>query len=90
MFKEDKDLIVFVRKNCEFDVNAEKSFIDKLANQYSFNVSQIAYIKELILFISKNGYFNRHDLLRPELSFNSLFNSEEINNLIKSIEEVIS
>lgn len=47
---------------------------------------QIAYLRELLLFISQNGYFDKADLLREELNFNGIFNSIEIGKLIKDIE----
>ena len=50
---------------------------------------QIAYVKELLLFISQNGYFEKSDLLREELDFRGIFNSIEINRLIEEIENII-
>ncbi len=52
-----------------------------------FNDEQIAYVKELLLFISQNGKFERTDLLREELNFNGIFNSQEIGLLIRDLEE---
>ena len=34
-----------------------------------------------------NGKFERTDLLREELNFNGIFNSQEIGSLIKDLEE---
>lgn len=52
-----------------------------------FNDVQLSYVKELMLFISQNGKFDRTDLLREELNFNNIFNSIEINNLLNEIEK---
>ena len=40
-----------------------------------FNDSQIEYLRQLLLFVSQNGSFNKRDLLREELNFNKIFNS---------------
>ena len=88
IFKDELEIISFVRRNIELNPNAVNAFIDK-QKSYGFNDIQIAYVKELILFISQNGCFDRSDLLREELDFRGIFNSIEINQLINSIEEVI-
>ena len=86
LFKDDSDLVVFVRKNLEMNPIAVENFIDSQRSK-GFNDLQTTYIKELLLFISQNGYFDRRDLLREELNFNGIFNSVEIGDLIKDIEE---
>ena len=88
LFKEDEDLVTFVRKNVELLPSAVESFLDK-EKEKGFNDNQLKYIKELLLFVSQNGDFNKQYLLRPELFFGNLFNSSEINNLIADIEKII-
>lgn len=88
LFEEDSAIVTFVRKNMEMNPDAIKAFIE-LQEAKGFSGPQITYIKELLLFISQNGKFERSDLLREELNFNEIFNSIEINNLIKDIEERI-
>ena len=88
LFKDDSDLVVFVRKNLEMNPIAVESFLDEEKKQ-GFNDFQIKYMKELLIFISQNGKFIRQDLLREELNFNGIFNSVEIGKLINDIENRI-
>ncbi len=85
LFHDDYDIVSFVRKNIEVNPDAIADFIAHQKEQ-GMNDEQINYIQELLLFIFQNGKFERTDLLREELNFNSLFNSIQINNLIKAIE----
>ena len=87
LFEDDNALITFIRRNLEFNPSSVDRFINMQKN-HNFNNAQLAYVKELLLFISQNGYFDKQDLLRPELSFNNLFNSNEINLLISDLESV--
>ena len=80
LFKEDYDLVVFIRKNLELNPVAVESFADE-EKAAGFNDMQVTYLKELLLFISQNGYFDKADLLREELNFNGIFNSIEIGKL---------
>ena len=86
LFEDDSALIKFIRRNLEFNPHAVDLFIE-LQRGKGFNDMQLNYVKELLLFISQNGYFDKQDLLRPELSFNNLFNNLEITSLIKDLEE---
>lgn len=86
LFPDDAAIVTFVRKNIEMIPEAVDSFIE-IQKAKGLQGGQITYIKELLLFISQNGKFERTDLLREELNFNSIFNSIEINNLIKDIED---
>lgn len=88
LFKEDSDLVVFVRKNLEMNPIAVEDFI-QCEKSKGFDEMQIKYIKELLIFISQNGKFERKDLLREELNFNGIFNNIQINKLISDIEERI-
>ena len=84
-FKEDGDLVVFVRKNVELNPNSVTSFLDGLRDD-GFNDSQVDYARELLTFISQNGSFKRQDLLREELSFGDKFNNIEIGKLLEKID----
>lgn len=86
LFPDDESIVIFVRKNIEISPEAVDAFV-KLEEAKGLSGDQITYVKELLLFISQNGKFERSDLLREELNFNSIFNSVEINNLINDIEE---
>ena len=86
LFNEDINLVIFVRRNIELNPLSVEAFIEK-ERAKGFNEGQIAYIKELLLFISQNGKFERTDLLREELNFNGIFNSTQILQLINDIEE---
>lgn len=88
LFKEDSDLVVFVRKNLEMNPIAVEDFVQCEKNK-GFDETQIKYLKELLIFISQNGKFERKDLLREELNFNGIFNNIQINKLISDIEERI-
>lgn len=85
LFPDDASIVTFVRKNIEIIPEAVDSFVE-IQKAKGLQGDQITYIKELLLFISQNGKFERTDLLREELNFNSIFNSIQINNLIKDIE----
>lgn len=85
-FIENNDIVSFVRKNIDISHTAINQFIE-LQIKKGLNESQIKYVKELLLFIFKNGKFKKTDLLREELNFNSIFNNEEISSLIKDIED---
>lgn len=67
---------------------AVEDFIQCEKNK-GFDETQIKYLKELLIFISQNGKFERKDLLREELNFNGIFNNIQINKLISDIEERI-
>ena len=85
LFHDDNGIICFVRKNIEISPKSITSFLEE-QKEKGMNEEQLTYIRELILFISQNGKFERTDLLREELNFNSLFNSVQINGLISDIE----
>lgn len=87
-FATDMDLVRFVRKNVEINPVVVEEFMNK-QREKGFNDTQIAYIKNLLLFIAQNGYFDKQDMLREELNFNGIFNSIEIKTLIDEIEERI-
>lgn len=86
-FKEDGDLVVFVRKNVELNPKGVSSFLASLESD-GFNDEQVDYAKELLTFASQNGSFNRQDLLREELSFGDRFNNIEIGKLLERFDEI--
>ena len=88
LFKADDDLVVFIRKNLEFNPIFVNSFLTHLS-EIGFNEEQTNYAKELLIFISQNGKFNKHDLLREELNFEGIFNNVEISKLIDEIEKIM-
>ena len=47
---------------------------------------QVSYIRELLQFLSQNGELEREDLLTPELDFDGIFDSEQINELLDKID----
>ena len=85
LFCDDNALVVFVRKNIPFDPTVVDEFLEHL-KEIEFNSNQVAYAKELLIFISQNGEFTRQDLLREELNFGGLFNSIQINTLLNELE----
>ncbi len=88
LFKNDKDIINFVRKNVGIDSIAIDKFVGKQLDA-GFNLQQLAYVKALIIFISENGRFEKDDLLREELDFRKIFNNIEISKLIDDVMAVI-
>ncbi|MCR5255517.1 MAG: DEAD/DEAH box helicase family protein [Acetatifactor sp.] len=86
LFTCDADIPVFIRKTVGISKAAMDSFVELDTNR-SYNERQIAYIKELLNFISQNGKFERSDLLREELYFGDLFNSVAINTVLEEIEK---
>ena len=88
LFNNDNDLIIFIRKNIRFDEQAIKEFLEKQLEKRSDN--QVKYIRELLVFINQNGTFEVGDLIKnEELRFVELFNSEEINDLIRDIKTIL-
>lgn len=88
LFPDDESIVKFIRSNIEFNPNSVNEFIEKF-DEKGFNNIQLAYIKEVLLFISENGEFNLKDLLKPELSFKEIMNSEEIKLLLDELKQVI-
>ena len=88
LFKCDNDLTIFIRKNLEFNPIAIENLL-KSFELNGFKDEQLSYVKELLLFISQNGEFNRQDLLREELNFNGILNSSEVQMLITELEKVL-
>ncbi len=88
LFATDDELVIFVRKNLEFNPVAVDHYLNALKEK-GFNETQIIYARELLLFISQNGRFDRRDLLREELNFNGIFNSQQIRALIDYVESLI-
>jgi len=88
LFEKDEDLIEFVRKTIEFNPVAVDHLVNVLKEK-GFNDIQVTYARELLLFISQNGKFDRRDLLREELNFNGIFNSVKIKELIGIIDSII-
>jgi type I restriction enzyme R subunit len=88
LFKTDKDITNFVRKNVGIDSVAMDKFVSKQLDA-GFNLQQLAYVKALLVFISENGRFEKDDLLREELDFRKIFNNIEISKLIEDVMGVI-
>jgi hypothetical protein len=88
LFKTDKEITNFVRKNVGIDSIAIDKFLDKQLDA-GFNLQQLAYIKALLVFIRENGKFEIDDLLREELDFRKIFNNIEISNLIDAVFECL-
>lgn len=53
------------------------------------NDAQLTYIKELIVYINKNGKFERKDLLKEELHFAGLFDNLQIVSLLTDLESLL-
>ena len=85
VFSEDNSLVVFIRKNVPFNTEGKNKFLNHL-KELGFNDEQVTYANELLVFISQNGQFSRQDLLRDELNFGGIFNSIQIQKLLKEIE----
>ena len=86
LFEDDSEIPVFVRKVIGISTESIQQFVDYQASK-GFTGGQLKYIEELVKYISLNGKFEKSDLLREELSFGTLFNSAEINDVITDIEE---
>ena len=88
LFPKDEDLVIFVRKNLEFNPVIVQSFLNYLGS-IGFNEDQTNYAHELLIFISENGYFDPHDLLRAELLTSpDLFDSEKIKTLLDELNKL--
>ena len=89
LFSTQEEVIIFVRQNSTINEKSLNNFIEKQKAK-KFNNEQIEYIKELFVFIFKNGQFSRSDLLEDGLDyFRDIFDSIEINSLLEDIEEII-
>ena len=89
LFNSEEDVITFVRQNVVVNEDSLNKFIEKQINK-GFNDEQIKYVKELFVFIFKNGTFSRQDMIDDSLNYwNEMFNSVEINSLLEDVEEII-
>ena len=87
LFPTDEALSSFIRKNLEFNPVMVEQFLKRL-DSMGFNEEQCNYAKELLVFVSENGRFDRRDLLREELHFSDLFNSAEITKLVEEFDKI--
>ena len=88
LFSSDSDIVCFVRKHMKINSSAIEDFL--IAQKAKGRTeAQLAYIKELIIFINKNGKFERKDLLKEELFFADLFNNIQIASLLSDLESVL-
>lgn len=88
VFKADCDIVYFIRKNTETNPEAIEAFIEVQSTKGRTD-AQLAYIKELLTYINKNGKFERKDLLKEELHFAGTFDNIQINSLLTDLEEFL-
>lgn len=88
LFHSDKEIVHFIRRNIEINPSAIQEFLDNQKSKGRTD-AQLAYIKELIIFINKNGKFERKDLLKEELHFAGLFDNLQIVSLLTDLESVL-
>ena len=88
LFRSDESIVHFIRKNMEITPGAIDAFISKQKNK-GRSKEQLIYIKKLIMFINKNGVFERRDLLKEELNFAGIFDNQQINSLLIDIESIL-
>ena len=88
-FESDKDLITFVRMTVGIAQSSIEKFLDEIKEAKGYIGDQLDYIEMLLNFISENGTFERHEILREELYFSDYFNSIEIKELLDIIMERI-
>ena len=86
LFERDECIPIFVRRKCGIKKEAIDAFV-QFESLRGYSNRQLHYIDELLKYVSQNGMFNRNDLLREELYFGDLFDSSEINTVIKDIED---
>lgn len=88
LFSSDKEIVYFIRKNMEINPSAIQEFLDNQKAK-GRNDAQLTYIKELIVYINKNGKFERKDLLKEELHFAGLFDNLQIVSLLTDLESLL-
>lgn len=88
LFSLDKEIVYFIRKNIEINPSAIQEFLDNQKAK-GRNDAQLTYIKELIVYINKNGKFERKDLLKEELHFAGLFDNLQIVSLLTDLESLL-
>ena len=88
LFSSDKEIVYFIRKNMEINHSAIQKFLDNQKAK-GRNDAQFTYIKELIVYINKNGKFERKDLLKEELHFAGLFDNLQIVSLLTDLENLL-
>lgn len=88
LFSSDKEIVYFIRKNMEINHSAIQKFLDNQKAK-GRNDAQLTYIKELIVYINKNGKFERKDLLKEELHFARLFDNLQIVSLLTDLESLL-
>lgn len=85
MFSDKMQLAPYVRRIIGISQLKLNAFVTQYKDK-GFNELQLSYIRELLQFISQNGSFEREDLLSPELDFDGILDSEQINELVENIE----
>lgn len=88
LFSSDKEIVHFIRKNMEINPSAVQEFLDMQKSKGRTD-AQLTYIKELLVFINKNGKFERKDLLKEELYFAGLFDNLQIVSLLTDLESIL-
>lgn len=85
LFNNDSELVSYCRRIIGISQLKINEFL-KPYKEKGFSELKQTYIRELLLFISQNGSFERSDLLLPELTFDGILDSEEILKLLEDIE----
>ena len=84
MFVDENDILPYVRRT----LGISQLSINAYVNQYKekgYNSLQVNYIRNLLLFLSQNGTIEKGDLLNPDLDFDGIFDSKQINDVMDEI-----
>lgn len=84
MFVDENDILPYVRRT----LGISQLSINAYVNQYKekgYNSLQVNCIRNLLLFLSQNGTIEKGDLLNPDLDFDGIFDSKQINDVMDEI-----
>ena len=84
-FADKTKILPYIRKVLGISQLSINAFVKEYKDN-GYSELQVSYIRELLQFLSQNGELEREDLLTPELDFDGIFDSEQINELLDKID----
>ena len=84
MFVDENDILPYVRRTLGISQLSINAYVN-LYKEKGYNSLQVNYIRNLLLFLSQNGTIEKGDLLNPDLDFDGIFDSKQINDVMDEI-----
>lgn len=84
MFVDENDILPYVRRTLGISQLSINAYVNQ-HKEKGYNSLQVNYIRNLLLFLSQNGTIEKGDLLNPDLDFDGIFDSKQINDVMDEI-----